>query len=187
MSRRLLGLLATGLGAALILLGLLMLGGSDAPEPTTTTTKTLIAAPTTTTTLAPTTTTTTTTTAPATTTTTTPPETLEEFVVAYRAALDSDDIAFLVDRLHPRILEIHGDELCRAWVEREVVNLDNYQIIGEVSGPADEMFTAPDGSQFAIADKFSATASFTFQGTPGESPAEFALVDGVMYWLGTCA
>jgi hypothetical protein len=185
MSHRLLGRLATGSGAALVLVGLLMLGGSDEPEPTTTTT--LIANPTTTTTLAPTTTTTaTTTTSPSTTTTTTPPETLEEFVVAYRAALDSDDVAFLVSRLHPKIVEIHGDELCRAWVEREVVNLDDYQIIGEVSGPADEMFTAPDGSQFAIADKFSTTASFTFQGTPGESPADFALVEGVMHWLGTC-
>jgi hypothetical protein len=184
MSRRLVGLLATGSGVALVLVGLLMLGGSD--EPASTTTTTLIAAPTTTTTLPPTTTTTTATTTTAPTTTTTPPETLEEFVVAYRAALDSDDVEFLVTRLHPRIIEIHGEELCRAWVGREVVNLDNYQLIGEVSGPADEMFTAPDGSQFAIADKFSATASFTFQGTPGESPADFALVDGVMHWLGTC-
>lgn len=167
----------------MILLGLLMLGGSDAPEPTTT-----IAAPTTTTTLAPTsTTTTTTTTVPATTTTTTPPETLEEFVVAYRAALDSDDVAFLLDRLHPRILEIQGEEFCRAWVEREIIVLDNYQLAGEISGPADQMFPAPDGSQFAIADTFSTTVTFTIQGASFESPALFALVESEMFWLGTCA
>jgi len=182
MSRRLLGLLATWSGAALVLVGLLMLGGSDEPEPTTTTT--LIAAPTTTTTLPPTTTTTT---APATTTTTTPPETLEEFVVAYRAALDSDDVAFLFGRLHPKVIETQGQEFCRAWVERDVIVLDNYQVIGEISGPADQMFPAPDGSQFAIADTFSTTVSFTIQGENFESEAGFALVESAMYWLGTCS
>jgi hypothetical protein len=180
MSRRLLGLLATGSGAVLVLMGLLMLGGSDEPAPSTTTT--LIAASSTT--LASTTTTTT---APATTTTTTPPETLEEFVAAYRAALDSDDVAFLFGRLHPKVIETQGEEFCRAWVEREVVVLDNYQVIGEVTGPADEMFTAPDGSQFAIADTFSTTVGFTIQGESFESQAGFALVESVMYWLGTCA
>ena len=184
MSRRLLGLLATGVGAALILVGLLMLGGSDEPEPTTTT---LIAAPTTTTTTLAPTSTTTTTTVPATTTATTPPETLEEFVVAYRAALDNDDVAFLVSRLHPRLIEIQGEEFCRAWVEREIIALDNYQIIGEISGPADQMFPAPDGSQFAIADTFSTTVTFTIQDQNFESEAGFALVENVMYWLGTCA
>lgn len=179
------GFLVTGSGAILILVGLLMLGGSDEPAPSTTTT--LTAAPTTTTTLAPTTSPTTTTTAAATTTTTSPPETLENFVGAYRAALDSDDVAFLFGRLHPKVIETQGEEFCRAWVEREVIVLDNYQIIGEVSGPADEMFTAPDGSQFAIADTFSTTVSFTIQGESFESQAGFALVEGVMYWLGTCA
>jgi hypothetical protein len=181
MSRRLLGLLSTGSGAALVLVGLLMLGGSEEPAPTPTAT-TLVAAPTTT--LAPTTTTTT---APATTTTTTPPETLEEFVAAYRAALDGDDVAFLFGRLHPKVIETQGEEFCRAWIEREVVALDNYQVIGEVTGPADEMFTAADGSQFAIADTFSTTVSFTIQGESFESEAGFALIESVMYWLGTCA
>ncbi len=182
MSRKSIGLLLMGGGAALILIGVLMLAGPTEPAPTTTT---AIAAPTTTTTAATTTSTTTTTTAP-TTTTTLPPETVEAFVATYRAALDADDVEFLFTRLHPQIIEIHSAELCRAWVEREVVNLDNYQIAGDVTGPADEMFTAPDGTQFAIADKFSTTISFTFEGQATESPAEFALVDGVMYWLGTC-
>jgi hypothetical protein len=183
MRRRLLGLLSTGSGATLFLVGLLMLGGSEEPPPTTTT---LIAAPTTVTTLAPTTTTTPTTTAPAT-TTTIPPETLEAFVAAYRAALDSDDVEFLFARLHPKVIETQGGDFCRAWVEREVIVLDNYQIVGEISGPADQMVPAPDGSQFAIADTFSTTVSFTIQGESFESEAGFALVDSVMYWLGTCA
>jgi hypothetical protein len=184
MSRRYVGLVATGLGLALMLLGLLMLGGSDDPKPPTTT---LTAAPTTT--LAPTSTTTVpaTTTAPTTTTTTTPPETLEEFVAAYRLALDSDDVTFLFSRLHPKVIETQGAEFCRAWIEREVIALDNYQIAGEISGPADQMFPAPDGSQFAIADTFSTTVAFTIQGESFQREAGFALVDNVMYWLGTCA
>lgn len=167
----------------LVLIGILMLAGSTEPAPTTTT---AIAAPTTTTTAATTTSTTTTTTAP-TTTTTLPPETVEAFVAAYRAALDADDVEFLFTRLHPQVIEIQGEELCRAWVEREVIVLDNYQIAGEITGPADQMFPAPDGSQFAIADTFSTTVTFTIEGQNFESEAGFALVESAMYWLGTCA
>ena len=182
MNRRLLGRLATALGAALIIVGLLMLGGSAEPAPSTTT---LVAAPTTTTTSTPTTTTTTT--APATTTTTTlPPETLEEFIPVYRAALDNDDVEFLFARLHPKVVETQGAELCRGWVQREVIVLDDYEIAGEITGPADQMYTAPDGSQFAIADTFSTTVTFTIEGANFESEAGFALVEGVMHWLGTC-
>lgn len=179
------GFVLTLVGVTLIVVGVLMLWDSAQLQATTTT---VLAAPTTTTTSPTTTTatTTTTTTIAATTTTTLPPETVEAFVATYRAALDADDVEFLFGRLHPQIIEIHGAELCRAWVEREVVALDNYEIVGEVAGPADERFTAPDGSQFVVADKFSTTISFSFQGEPGESPADFALIEGVMFWLGTC-
>ncbi|MEX0699999.1 MAG: hypothetical protein WD354_09730 [Acidimicrobiia bacterium] len=184
MSRRLIGFVLTLVGVVLIVLGVLLLWDSGQPQSTTTT---LLAAPTTTTTAPPTTTATTTTTTAAPTTTTLPPETVEAFVATYRAALDADDVEFLFARLHPKVVETQGTELCRAWVEREVLVLDNYQIAGEITGPADERFPAPDGSQFAIADTFSTTVTFTIEGQNFESEAGFALVEGVMHWLGTCS
>jgi hypothetical protein len=183
MSRRALAILLLGAGAALMLAGALTLGGSGDEAPTTTTVQAAVA---TTTTAVTITTTTITTTTTAATTTTVAAETLEQFVESYRAALDTDDVGFLFDRLHPRVVGIYGSDLCRAWVAREVVGLDNYEIAGEVTGPADEMFTASDGTRFAIADKFSTTITFTIQGQDFETEAGFALVEGVMYWLGTC-
>jgi hypothetical protein len=111
---------------------------------------------------------------------------VEDFIVAYREALDGDDVEFLTARLHPRVVEAYSAETCRAWIEGEVVAIESYELVEVLSGPADQMFTDPEGSQFPIADTFTVTVSFTFQGEPFESEAQFALLDGLMYWLGTC-
>ncbi len=188
MRRRLLGLSATGTGLVLMVIGLLMLASSAGTVATTTTT-----APTTTTT-APTTTTarpTTTTTSPVTTTvpvttTTLPPQTVEDFVTEYRTALDQDDIDFLIGRLHPRVIEAYGEEMCQRWVTEEVALLEAYELAGEATGPADQMFTGPGGEQIPIADTFTAPVTFNFQGEAFDSVAQFALLHSVMFWLGTC-
>ena len=184
--RRLLGLSLTGGGLIAVTIGLLMLASSGLTIATTTTTT--APSTTTTTTTVPVTTTTAppTTTAPTTTTTTTPPETVEDFIVAYREALDSDDLEFLTTRLHPRVVEAYGEEVCRDWIEAEVVAIESYELVEVLSGPADQVFTDPEGSQFPIADTFTATVTFSFQGEAFESQAQFALLDHLMYWLGTC-
>lgn len=191
MTKRSWGVALVGLGVLLMIAGLILMV-SGGTEPATisalsTTSESTTSGPTTTSTSMPQPTTTsepTTTAAP--TTTTIPPQTVEDFVAEYRIALDEDDVDFLFDRLHPLVVEAYGEEVCRTWVETEVLALEDYQLEGEASGPADQLFTDPDGEQFAIADTFTAPVSFTFQGERFEADAQFALVDSLMFWLGTC-
>ena len=204
--RRRLGLILMGLGAAVVLIGLIGLvagGSSDSEEPQAATTTTTVVtttqavattAPATTTTRPPTTTatsstttsTSTTTTSTTTTTTTTmPDQTVEEFLPEFVAAIESGDVDFLFDRLHPAVVGGYGPDLCRNWIEAEILTLQNYQLTGPVVGPIDQPFTTPAGTG-TIENAFSVPASFVFQGQQFDTDAGFALVDARMHWLGQC-
>lgn len=194
--KRWIGPILTGLGVVLIAAGFLAGGGAEpaaagtsTTEPSTTSSTVL---DTTTTTFAPATTTTTTpvetttsTTEPATTTTTIAPETVEEFVEAFSAALESGDRAFIGDRLHPVVYEGWGEDLCAAWIDREIMALSDYTLVSVNSGPANASVSTPNGS-VSVADVFAADVTYTYQGQAFDSGGSFALVDGAMYWLGQC-
>jgi len=126
----------------------------------------------------------TTTTAPAT-TTTQPDETVEEFLVAFSAALDAGDRDFVYMRLHPEVINGWGEDLCSAWVDREIMELSDYTFVSLVSGPVTQPVTTPNGTA-TILDYFSASVSFVFQGETFSSDGGYALIDGDMYWLGQC-
>jgi hypothetical protein len=137
-----------------------------------------------TTTLAATTSTTSTTQAPAT-TTTIAAETVEAFVQAFAAALESGDRAFVGDRLHPVVYEGWGEDLCGAWIDREIMTLSDYTLVQVTSGPGDATVTTPNGS-VSVANVSAADVTFSFQGQSFESVGSFASIDGIMYWLGQC-
>ncbi len=182
----------TALGLVIVLVGLAgNLFDDDGGTPTAATT-TSTTSPTTTTTTSPTTTTTTTTTSPTTTTTTTrttttivQPESVEEFVVLFALAIGAGDVEFLLDRLHPAAVGGFGLDLCRDWIEVEILQLGDYQLTGPAEGPRDQSFTTPAGTG-TIADAFSAPVSFIFQGQLFDAEGDFALIDTEMYWLGQC-
>ncbi len=210
-SRLAMGLI--GVGIAMILFGIVDAAGSADPDEsgaavsasvadssTSTavapTTSAAPAAPTTTSTLALTTIVPTppvVTTSPTTTTTTTstaveptaPAETVEEFVLAFAAAIAVGDVEFLFDRLHPAVVGGFGPVLCRSWIEGEVLLLGNYELSGLVEGPRDQSFTTPAGTG-TIPDAFAAPVSFVFQGQSFDGEGGFALVDNEMFWLGQC-
>ena len=78
-----------------------------------------------------------------------------------------------------------GPDLCRTWIEAEILLLRDYQLTGPIAGPMDQSFTTPAGTG-TIENAFSAPASFTFQGQQFDSLAGFALVGTQMHWLGQC-
>lgn len=136
--------------------------------------------------------TTTTATSPATTTslittTTSPPtttmtleeaETVEEFVLLFAAALEERDFDFVWQRLHPEVVEIGGEDLCRAWVESEIMALSDYTLHEVTGGPE---------TVNGIPDVYSAAVSFTYQGQVfDDGSGQYALVDGTFRWLGVC-
>ncbi len=143
------------------------------------------AAPTTTTSTSSTTVTTPTTTI-APTTSTVPPETVEGFALAFAAALERGDAAFVFDRLHPIVIAIHDEASCRATVEDRVLLITDYRLTGPVSGPELTEFTISNRI-ITVSELFRAPVVFGFQGTEVETEGVFALLDGEMRWFTDCA
>ena len=173
------GILLTVVGAAGF-----ALDGDDLPvAATTSSTASTSAVPTTTS--APSTTAPTTTTTTAATTTTSPPETVEEFALAFAAALDRGDADFVFDRLHPIVIAIHDEASCRATVEDRVLLITDYRLTGPVSGPESVDFTVSN-RVITVSEQFRAPVAFGFQGTEVETEGVFALLDGEIRWFTDC-
>ncbi len=159
---------------------------TTAPVTTSTTTSTVLM---TTITLAPPVVTTSSSTTTSSTTSTAAPsstaETVEEFVVAFAAAIAANDVDFLFDRLHPAVVGGFGPALCRSWIEGEILLLGDYALAGPVEGPRDQSFTTPAGTG-TIVDAFAAPVSFVFQGQSFDGEGGFAQIGNDMFWLGQC-
>ena len=189
MSKRQLGFALLTLGGALVLVGLVLLVTAGDPA---TTAGTPAATATTSTANSATTTTTTTTLAPAPTPTTTIAEItttsqpidaqaeIESFFLDHAAAIKTSDIDFLVATLHLAVIEVHGSELCRYFIEREILALVDYRLTGEVTGPASSTVA---GSTF---DVYSAPVAFTFSSQDFDASADFAFENGDVRWLTQC-
>lgn len=197
MNRRRLGLTLVVVGAVIALVGIvggLSSGGDDAVAGETSTTTSSLAAPATgapstapSTTSAPVTstntTTTTTTTLPRTTTTEPPVDpavAVAAYIEDFAAAIAAGDVDALFDRLHPTVLETFDEPLCRAFIEREILQLVNYRQVGDVTGPETRQFAG------TAVDFFLAPITFTFQGAPFEDEGGFAFVDDEVRWFTTC-
>lgn len=140
------------------------------------------------TTVAPVTTTptsTTTTTVATTTSSTIPPETVADFIDLYIAALESDDLEFLLERLHPVVVDGYGRDLCRSWIEREILGLSDYHTTGEITGPSTQTIDLPTGAvELSLA--YRAPVEFVFEGEMVAAEAGFARVGREVRWLGVC-
>ncbi len=194
MTSRIAGSAVMALGVVVLVAGILETAGSsgDGPTPGTPSTTTSVALPATTAASSPSTTGAPTTTAAPTTTTREPRstttiavETVDEFVAAFAQALAQGDVEFVFSRLHPAVIDLYGEDLCRAWTEREIMTLGEYQLKGAVEGPDDVMVSA-GGETRAVQDVYVAPIRFTFQGEAFDSQGQYALLDGVVHWLGVC-
>jgi hypothetical protein len=187
MDRRLLGGSLLAFGVALVGAGavLLVTGGGDAAGDSAAEARTVASTSLPPATAAPPTIgSTSTTSSTAVATTAVPPEMVEDFVIAFRVAVDAEDVAFLMERLHPIVLEVFGEKLCRAFIEREILQLENYVQAGPVEGPTTRSFETPSGSGEAVT--FSVPVEFVFQGQHFEDTARYGPVDGEMHWFTEC-
>lgn len=170
-----------GVGVALIGTGVVGLLADRPPVPTAATvvaTTTTIAM--TTTSAAPTTTA-----AVTTTTETVDAADISAFVERFAAALETGDVGFLVETLHPVVVEAFGAETCETWVRREVMLLSDYRINGNPEPIGDGQVAVPTGT-LAVEDMWSAPVAFTFNGEKFETQSSFAVIDGSVFWLGEC-
>lgn len=84
-------------------------------------------------------------------------ESPEEFVAAFTTAIQTNDVSFLLGRLHPRVLELYGQEACAAYVP-SVINPDFELTIRESSGPETWEWVIDDVTS-EIADSYAVEVS----------------------------
>lgn len=179
------------LGGVLVILSIVIRVSSSAdPEttvsqPTTTTTESPVTTITTTLNYTDPETPTTTTTEGSTTTTISAVEQVAQFISRFAEELVSGDSDFVNSRLHPEIVSGFGAEACAAWVASQIMALSDYRLTGDIVGPTIGTLSTPTGS-LEFPDRYSAQVSFMFGGQDFESTADFVILDGIVYFTGTC-
>ena len=111
-------------------------------------------------------------------------ELVETFTTDLVDAMQSQDVTFLFDRLHPAVLDIYGADACQAYLG----SIAGYSNIGvlQLSGPGDWVFER-DGTSTPIQDAYTIEANFTLpEGQVNPAVAHFALMDGEMSWFTDC-
>ncbi len=114
-----------------------------------------------------------------------PPPSIDEFISNYADATEGGDSEFLTSRLLPELSDIFGEELCRTWVEREILAISEYTLTGEPTGPFSRDLTVA-GTTIEVEQYYEAPVSFTFQGESFDTVATFIVRDGAVFWIGEC-
>lgn len=158
------------------------LASETTKQETTTTASTTTTVPSTTTTRP-----TTTTTQPSTTTVPEPTTTaldttaaIEQFVADFADAMTNQDVDFLLDRLHPIVLERFDSPSCRAFIEEEILLLQDYRLNGTIEGPTRQSMGT------TVVNLYTVPVAFSFQGQEFASDAEFAFVGSEVRWFTQC-
>jgi len=190
------GATLVGLGIVALVIGALSSTGDDEPgtvagsSTTLVATATTVAEPSTTRAEPPSSTATSTTSSTTTTTTTTTtlppgPEAVEAFIEELAAAIATEDVIFLLTRLHPVVIAQNDVESCRAFIESQILLLQNYRVNGPVETSTRDVTV---GEQTITIDPFyQAPVAFDFQGSPFEATSDFAPDSGEMFWFANCA
>ena len=104
-----------------------------------------------------------------------------EFLDVFAAAIEVGDTPFLLESLHPLVVQQFSPELCQSFIEQEILTFANYRATGAVVGPEERTLLGT-----RIADFYEVPVSFGFQGRAVESIATFATVDGRVLWFAEC-
>jgi len=150
---------------------------TQAPATTVSTTE----PPTTTTTTAPTTTTTE---PPTTTTAIAPVDAIEAFITEFATAIAARDVDWLYEHLHPAMSLGYGEDVCRDFINEDILALTEYTLIGSIDGPVSKTLST-GVADVTISGIYSAETSFIFQGTRFDAKADFVL-DNSATWLAVC-
>jgi hypothetical protein len=115
-----------------------------------------------------------------------PNETVEAFILAFNSAVQTGDLQFLIDRLHPVAVTIGGEEACRAYIQSEFSQASSMMLTGNIVGPDEVVKVGPDGD-IVLEEHYTADVVLVFRGQAFDITAEFARLDGVMRWLTACS
>jgi hypothetical protein len=127
---------------------------------------------------------TTTTAPPATTTTLAPDAAITAFVGEFAAAIAVGDTDWLLDRLHSAMILGYGEDVCRGFIDAEILELKQYMLTGPVVGPVSKTLTTGIGD-VTVSGIYTAETSFVFKGSQFDAKADFVLGDPIT-WLAIC-
>lgn len=106
---------------------------------------------------------------------------VEAFVDEFAAAIEEGDSAFLFERLHPAVKATYEEEVCRAYIDDQLLLIGDYRRVGPVVGPFDSEF-----GEFPITS-YEARVAFEIDDEPMETTAVFSLTEGVVRWFAECS
>ena len=112
-------------------------------------------------------------------------ETLDAFIQAFVPALQFNDAAFLLDRLHPAVLELYGAETCQSTLaQRKIDPTYDIEVLSS-SGPGPWAWEV-DGRTTPIAEVYTIDAIQTREGEKKARPMHLGQVDGRFRWFTDC-
>jgi hypothetical protein len=107
------------------------------------------------------------------------------FIDDFSTALRTGDEEFVFTRLHPEIVAAFGADLCRTWIQTEIMALSDYALDGAIAGPTTGILNTSNG-QLALPDRYTAPVTFGFGGQDFAATADYVLLDDFVYFTGTC-
>jgi hypothetical protein len=77
---------------------------------------------------------------------------LEQFVIEFNQATANGDVEWLYDHLAPSVIDVFGEDACRAHVERVIVRVEDLTTLGPALGPFDTVVEVPlpDGGSAVV-------------------------------------
>jgi hypothetical protein len=117
-----------------------------------------------------------------------PPEIVDEtpqaFFDQYSQAMQTGDAGFLLDRLHPVVIDMYGVPACQTRVESLLEPTLQAQVNG-VEGPVPWLFES-DGQVHEIRRTHTVDLTITVGGEPSDRQVHLAQIDGLQTWFTDC-
>jgi|GEM_PF-6219576 len=112
------------------------------------------------------------------------PANVLEFVAQLSAAFQTPDLDFLLERLHPEVLQRYGAQTCQAYLPEIVDPTRSLTVISLVS--FGQWQWDSDGLSTVVPDVYVVEMDHTFQGETTRFEGHFGMVDDMLYWFTDC-
>jgi hypothetical protein len=112
------------------------------------------------------------------------PETPEEFASALAEAHRDGDSTFLLDRLHPAVIDRYGRNECADFVESIRDTTRAYEVTG--SSDLEPWPYESDGQTSTVEDVYTVSVDATIEGESSSADLHFGLVDDLLHWFTDC-